>query len=376
MRLLNTENYHLQEFTSELETPGYAIFSHTWEDEEVLFDDLEDLSRAETKKGYKKFSSFCRQAQQDGYTWVWIDNCCIDKSSSAELSEAINSMFRWYEYSQVCYTYLADAAGDKIEENCRWVFRGWTLQELIAPSEVLFYNRDWRFLGRKTGLAAELAEITTISIDLLSYSFEYVGVSMRGALNSFSVATRMAWASMRTTTRVEDAAYSLMGIFEVNMPLLYGEGTNSFQRLQQEIINKSDDTSILAFTANTFNRFLLASHPSDFKDILLNVHNIAGGKSSISLGKSEININILLCPANNPQDPNTLFYAIFDCCFEKDYLARPAILLKKIQKNPQWFTRLYYSALYCISRNQDRSKVTNPTYSSKKYYHTTDDYSE
>lgn len=243
------------------------------------------------------------------------------------------------------------------------------------PSEVLFYNRDWRFLGRKTGLAAELAEITTISIDLLSYSFEYVGVSMRDALNSFSVATRMAWASMRTTTRVEDAAYSLVGIFEVNMPLLYGEGANSFQRLQQEIINKSDDTSILAFTANTFNGFLLASHPSDFKDILLNVHNIAGGKSSISLGKSEININILLCPANNPQDPNTPFYAIFDCCFEKDYLARPAILLKKIQKNPQRFTRLYYSALYCISRNQDRPKVTNPTYSSKKY-HATDDYSE
>lgn len=82
MRLLNTENYHLQEFTSELETPCYAIFSHTWEDEEVLFDDLEDLSRAGTNKGYKKFSSFCRQARQDGYTWVWIDNCCIDKGSS------------------------------------------------------------------------------------------------------------------------------------------------------------------------------------------------------------------------------------------------------------------------------------------------------
>ncbi|KAI6002305.1 hypothetical protein F5J12DRAFT_906395 [Pisolithus orientalis] len=145
---------------------------------------------------------------RDGYTWLWIDTCCIDKRSSAELSEAINSMYRWYRNSQMCYVYLND-----------WFSRGWTLQELVAPKEAEFFNKSWVSIGIKQDLTSLLEDITRIPEK-----------SVR------AVAHIMSWAADRKTTRVEDRAYSLLGLFGVNMPMLYGEGSKAFQRLQLEII--------------------------------------------------------------------------------------------------------------------------------------------
>ena len=163
------------------------------------------------------------------------DLCCIDKTSSAELSEAINSMYRWYQESGVCYAYLADVPPNAFSKS-RWFTRGWTLQELIAPSTVIFLDQKWQEIGTKSSLQRVISEITGIPTDIL----------LGGDLEDASIAQRMSWASKRETTRVEDAAYCLMGIFSIHMPMLYGEGERAFIRLQEEIMRVSDDHSLFA----------------------------------------------------------------------------------------------------------------------------------
>ncbi|KAH7919980.1 hypothetical protein BV22DRAFT_979121, partial [Leucogyrophana mollusca] len=166
-------------------------------------------------------------------------------SSSAELSEAINSMYRWYEGAAVCYAYLADvpsnenpAEKDSKFRHSRYFKRGWTLQEVIAPRRVTFFGRDWVKIATKASEISVIAEVTGVGRSVLSKGL---------SLAEVSVAKKMSWASRRETTRVEDRAYSLMGIFGVHMPLLYGEGENAFIRLQHEIIRTSNDQSIFVW---------------------------------------------------------------------------------------------------------------------------------
>ncbi|KAF4807495.1 Vegetative incompatibility protein HET-E-1 [Colletotrichum siamense] len=219
----------------------YVILSHTWEDEEVTFQDWDKPRIRNEMKGFQKIRQTCELGAADGYRYAWVDTCCIDKTNSTELSEAINSMYKWYEDAAVCYVYLSDlrdGAGDEALKEQRWFKRGWTLQELIAPREVQFFSRNWLRIGVKAGMARLLSEITSINHDILCMSQD---------LNDFSVAERMSWASGRETTRPEDLAYCLLGIFGVNMPMLYGEGKRAFLRLQQEIIKTTKDLSIFAW---------------------------------------------------------------------------------------------------------------------------------
>ncbi|OHW96933.1 HET domain containing protein [Colletotrichum incanum] len=241
MRLLNAETLQLQEFYDH-NVPDYAILSHTWEEEEATLQDLTNPASA-TKKGFSKIRACCAQAITDGYKWIWVDTCCIDKTSSAELSEAINSMFRWYQQSSVCYAYLNDlpsqSPGDLDTRrfmSSKWFTRGWTLQELIAPGLVEFYDQNWNEIGTKLSLGNLIHRTTGIRHDILSGHL---------SLDSTSVAERMSWASTRKTSRLEDIAYCLLGLFDIHMPLLYGEGTRAFNRLQQEIIRSTEDLSIL-----------------------------------------------------------------------------------------------------------------------------------
>jgi hypothetical protein len=263
MRLIHARTFELKEFFDE-DIPEYAILSHTWGEEEISFAEFK-ISFAKQKKGYSKITFICNQALTDSLQYAWVDSCCIDKSSSAELSEAINSMYKWYKMSIHCYAYLSDVAVSDFEKQLpksRWFRRGWTLQELIAPKSVKFFDQDWQLFGTKAELTEKISQITGIDESLLGNP---------NSIGLFSVAQRMSWASNRETTRVEDAAYALMGIFGVNMPLLYGEGKSAFIRLQEEIIRISSDDSIFAweFTAEDEDSFgLSAKFATDLEDIV------------------------------------------------------------------------------------------------------------
>ena len=242
MRLIATSTLTLVEYVGS-NVPPYGILSHTWEDEEVTYQDL--LSGfASDKKGYAKIEMVCKKAANDGMEYVWVDTCCIDKTSSAELSEAINSMFQWYKDSDICYVYLSDLDPStdmsSTLRHCRWFTRGWTLQELLAPGTIKFFDRDWVFRGTEKDLLPQLSQITGISIAVLSHRVE---------LYSVPVAVRMSWAAGRQTTKVEDLSYCLLGIFNINMPPIYGEGARAFKRLQEEIIKNNRDLSIFAWRA-------------------------------------------------------------------------------------------------------------------------------
>lgn len=239
MRLLNTMTLQFQEFFDS-NLPIYAIFSHRWDPVEVSY---QDFRNSQNKAGpeYEKILGCCSFAAKQGRAWIWIDTCCIDKTSSAELSEAINSMYRWYKNAVECYAYLSDVhAHDSTNplRNSAWFTRGWTLQELLAPHKLIFMDCAWNIIGDRKSLAGIISSITGISELYLDQPDQ---------LRYASVAMKMSWASRRKTSRLEDRAYSLLGLFGVNMPLLYGEGGNAFRRLQLEILKISDDESIFAW---------------------------------------------------------------------------------------------------------------------------------
>ncbi|KAK4443141.1 heterokaryon incompatibility protein-domain-containing protein [Podospora aff. communis PSN243] len=242
MRLINTTTLQLEYFLDR-SVPPYAILSHTWEEEEVTFQDMA-LPRPLNKKGYNKIAETCRLARERNLAYAWVDTCCIDKTSSSELTESINSMFQWYVKAEVCFTYLSDLpAQTELKDGikrCRWVTRGWTLQELIAPRRLLFYDSVWQLRGTKMdpGVATALSRLTNIPPKVLS---------MEKEATRCSIAQRISWASRRETTRLEDMAYCLLGLLEVNMPLIYGEGQDAFRRLQEEVIKKRNDLSIFAW---------------------------------------------------------------------------------------------------------------------------------
>ncbi|KAL9038598.1 MAG: hypothetical protein Q9180_003038, partial [Flavoplaca navasiana] len=258
MWLLNTTELDLHPYQPPdrdlSDTPflPYAILSHTWGDGEFLFEDLPKPS-SKNLPGYRKIEQSCALARSQNWNAIWVDTCCINKSSSAELSEAINSMYAWYHRSSVCYVYLSEfslsvddhgpsgirnsAFRDEFKK-CRWFSRGWTLQELLAPFNVEFYDKDWHFIGDKAELASEISAATGI---------DQKYITNWDAVNEASVAARLSWASRRQTTRLEDQAYCLLGLFHVNMPLLYGEGHQAFLRLQQEIASNTDDESLFAW---------------------------------------------------------------------------------------------------------------------------------
>ena len=305
MRLLNTSTLDFHEFYDS-NIPEYAILSHRWGPEEASFQDLErNLHQKERSppfapqkvkdpfeghEGFAKIKNCCALALKDGFEWVWIDTCCIDKKSSAELTEAINSMYAWYEDATVCYAYLVDV---ELQANLdmtmpqiqasSWFTRGWTLQELLAPGKVQFFDKTWAYLGNRDEMAHHISDITGIEAQYLLPAPQLRSIPHKRCTKAVdctghppysrlatsgrwepSVATRMSWASRRETSRTEDMAYCLLGIFHVNMPLLYGEGMKAFTRLQHEIIKQSNDDSIFAWTADQEFTGILAKWPSNF----------------------------------------------------------------------------------------------------------------
>jgi len=349
MRLLSTSHYLLKEFNSS-DIPKYAILSHRWEGQEVTFQELQaiDLSpgqcprvtdkHGETVTGWSKIKGACTQARKDGHKWIWIDSCCIDKSSSAELSEAINSMFNWYKNAEICYAYLSDVQFDYNEyvlgsRDCspdefrqsKWFTRGWTLQELLAPRQLRFFSRRWIDLGDRGALWSVVSIAT--------------GIEGWSSYKTATIAQKMSWASRRETTRIEDRAYSLMGLFAVNMPPLYGEGENAFIRLQLEILRISDDESIFAWEDPADdNGGLLARSPDAFRKAgdVKRLDNMHYEKPPYSMTNKGLRVEFPVLSFSTIHvellDADDTFLAFLQCRSAESY-GMLAILLRRIRAN-------------------------------------------
>jgi hypothetical protein len=312
MRLLDIHTLGFRWFAEVPKDQPYVILSHVWGEEELTYEEHEawltarksdpDLAEPDTA-GFRKLVSFCRVCERDYHTvtvhfegrhghnaktfvmaqrkdaqddaigsipdswrsdeqnyeaptvlapkevqWVWMDTCCIDKRRSADLSEAINSMYQWHRDAACCIAYLSDVQSGRSEhgttpkehaEHSKWFTRGWTLQELIAPVEVWFYDADWKPFWSRNGAHLAIASITSIDYHVLMMQ------PTSDTLYRIPVAVRLSWAANRETTRVEDRAYSLMGLLDINMPLMYGEGDKAFGRLQETFLKQTVDHSIL-----------------------------------------------------------------------------------------------------------------------------------
>lgn len=243
MRLLTYDDNGQVSLTEDLlnedALPPYAILSHTWGEEEVTFHDLVN-GTSKGKFGNEKIRFCMQQAARDGLRHSWVDTCCINKTDSTELQHAINSMFRWYKEAAICYVFLTDVSTAKRRSNSesfrfswepafrssRWFTRGWTLQELLAPRKLQFFSREEKPLGSINDLIDVVQDVTNLPT-----------TALRGAsLDKFQIEERLAWTKDRTTMRQEDKVYSLLGLFGIFMPLIYGEGeTNAFRRLRKEI---------------------------------------------------------------------------------------------------------------------------------------------
>ncbi|KAH9890202.1 hypothetical protein F4778DRAFT_752946 [Xylariomycetidae sp. FL2044] len=317
MRLLNVENLDLQSGYSDAvlnragqelwdarpsssanqAVPKYVILSHRWVGDEIRFEDFPSVPKDQlanvparnplapdssrnvrgSDQSIYKIAGACREVrnlrattgQQQPVHHLWIDTFCINKRDAVETSTAINSMFQWYQNAEVCLVYLFDVTWDDtaVESSrrsfaaSRWFERGWTLQELLAPREVRFYDRDWRYIGTRGELAGALSAATGIR-----------EAHLLGSWRSASLAQKMSWLARRTTTLVEDRAYCMLGIVGVFLDTRYGQGEEEFQRLQREIFvgwgpNSPFDESLFAWRADAVESAgLFAPAPGCFRD--------------------------------------------------------------------------------------------------------------
>lgn len=374
MRLINVHTYQIHEFFGG-SIPRYAILSHTWGDDEVTLRDMKlfvvpallyppsrpwllgkrgltkysyrQNSFVESKLAFKKIRYTCWQAKVHGLNWAWVDTCCINKGSSAELSEAINSMFHWYHNAAECYAYLEDVPdsgyvllkpGPKLLarfEASRWFSRGWTLQELLASQKVFFFGTTWKAIGDRSSLCGFIAHRTRIPEELLSSTN-----NLAAMLSKYSIAQRMSWAADRRCARIEDTAYCLLGLFDINMPLLYGEGTRAFRRLQQELLASTDDHSLLAWNLPRGSELswtlsgVLASSPSDFRESgrVVRLHEELGSLSQLTRRGLEISLVLDHPPFDNllfpfsKYSPWPVHIAILNCALDTGMSRRRMIL--------------------------------------------------
>jgi hypothetical protein len=290
MRLLQHSDTREFSFTRDLvgddKIPPYAILSHTWgsDTDEVTFEDPTN-GISKNKAGYEKIRFCGEQARQDSLQYFWIDTCCINKANYTELSQAINSMFRWYQNAAKCYVYLSDVSTTKRKasdqsskftwesafQESRWFKRGWTLQELLAPAIVEFFSREHRRLGDKRSLMQQIHDITGVA-----------NLALQGAhLSQFSIDERLSWIDHRQTRLEEDKAYSLLGIFDVSMPLIYGEGREkAFKRLQEEIekpLNSLPQQQALAQTGKEDQECIQHLRLTDPRDDKKRIEETKGG---------------------------------------------------------------------------------------------------
>ncbi|KAI0202431.1 heterokaryon incompatibility protein-domain-containing protein [Astrocystis sublimbata] len=374
MWLIRCNTLQLYDFFGD-ETPPYAILSHTWQEDEVTFAEFRSgapVRGADTDaltQGWKKIMRTCELAIAQGYDYAWIDTCCIDKSSSAELTEAINSMYSWYAGSSMCFTYLSDFdASTSIEHftSSRWFTRGWTLQELIAPENLVFYDASWNLYDSKASLCKVIARTTGIDEKILCAT----GDTLRNLLDATPICQRMSWAAHRETRRPEDTAYALLGIFGIYMSLIYGEVANAFLRLQKKIMKASSDMSILAWKDPSEKNHprVLASHPKYFAD----ARNIVLSQSIIynpdfSVSNKGISITVGLLKETELELPPVLNIH----CHYRDR-PRGSLGIYLIEMGAGLYTRAFSNVLYdeIAKRKEDEALIYLSTQAQPTYFST------
>ncbi|KAF1842816.1 HET-domain-containing protein [Cucurbitaria berberidis CBS 394.84] len=392
MRLLHSTTFEFEVFHDD-QIPPYAILSHTWGEEEVSYQEMWFLQKLVAlpdhlrqnhafvaaleaaaghnistnvresmgdRAGYKKIEQTAKLAKEKKLDYFWVDTCCIDKSSSAELQQAINSMYQWYNRSSFCIVYLEDARtvvydqrdGDylyKVLKESRWVTRGWTLQELIAPFLVNFYDQEWNHIFDKHNFSSTICAITGIPTYVLS----------SGDLSQASVAQKMSWAAHRKTTRKEDMAYSLMGIFAIHMAMLNGEGDNAFRRLQEEIMRTSSDDSIFAWRALQGSpsgfRGLLARSPREFQN---SQHIVCGEHNHIAYATLNLGLRIETCIQPVPRKGMSRIWdkSLYLCMLNAEFPTGKKVALLLQQLESLKYTRVQANACWDWTTLQD-----NPT---------------
>ena len=253
-KIVNSDDYRhpTKEELKLQQTTPYIILSHVWMANEIEYENMENFQKICVSPFYEKSATKIVGACQKVLVYdkgevvhLWMDTVCINKKDPAEVSASINSMYRWYKGAKACFAYLDDFPTDGVEifTQSRWFDRGWTLQELVAPKNVVFYDKHWKEIGSKETLHKQLEKRTKINTRTLLEP---------GAVNHASISERMSWYAGRKVTVPEDTAYCLLGLFGVTMPLLYGEGQErAFHRLQEEIMRYSDDHSLFAWKSNT-----------------------------------------------------------------------------------------------------------------------------
>ncbi|THV01903.1 hypothetical protein K435DRAFT_376728 [Dendrothele bispora CBS 962.96] len=267
-RLIDTRTRRLVEFAeSGAVIPPYAILSHRWlHGEEATFQEFMELQtksspislarlgclghrdtvtqerRQELKRksGFRKIFAACQKARDDGFDFIWIDTCCLDKTNHEEIATNIKFMYSFYQNSEVCYVYLADVWKEGMPWEhatfCRseWFQRGWTLQELLAPRQVVFFDAAWNRIGDKHQLKDAINHLTGIPPSVLE------GTT---SIQSVDIQTRMSWCAGRKTTKSSDLAYCLLGILGVVMEPNHGEDVETaFERLQAKLVQSYPTT--------------------------------------------------------------------------------------------------------------------------------------
>jgi tetratricopeptide (TPR) repeat protein len=295
-------------------------------------------------------------------------------------------MYAWYYNSTICYAYLVDVppGDDPFSEQSafkasRWFTRGWTLQELIAPRKVVFFNGNWKVLGAKHSTKSmnylgeeqkvlrkwgELLEKTTGVPEACLVQHK------RPSL--YSVAQRMCWASKRQCTRVEDIAYCLMGIFDISMPLLYGEGAKAFVRLQEEIMKEIDDHSLYAWTVpegscqSWMVSSIFARSPADFarSHNIIPVHEELGDLSVVT--RKGLQMSLCLRPVNFLEASHLhrkhrtceTFHAVLNCAEEGDKTRRIALqIIRDVSVGSDRLSRSFYrcaKAEHLVAADDDK----------------------
>ncbi|KAG8829132.1 hypothetical protein FRC17_007081 [Serendipita sp. 399] len=293
---LSEECNYLEDLKEELR---YSILSHRWGDGEVVFHHFQTLhqqvvgmpnppgfkdkllmlrnyvpsaSEAASESSLVKLAHFLKVSAEKQCKFAWMDTICINKESSTELDESIRSMFAWYRDSHICIVYLSETNSRSDLKQDPWFGRGWTLQELLAPRRFAFYSKNWKQItrsdcekhsgeqARRKGIEerlwADIASITQIKVEDI-HNFKP---------GMYDIRKRMAWAARRQTMRIEDMAYCLLGIFNVNLSIAYGEKDGAFYRLQLEILQNCPDLSLFDWEGQASgHNSMFASSPACFR---------------------------------------------------------------------------------------------------------------